>query len=142
MSAYLLFYYTRSLSKAWLQLLDVTFLQTLNINWHLKSDDPNTFQVYLQSLEASFEAAPQCVIQFVFLSRTNSLQTLTLVSLLFSVYSIISTVVKDDKSLFIESARNQQFKSPCIVSACDIYKYENYTLAPTKARICFISWEF
>ncbi len=88
-SASLLLLYTKNWKKFGLQLLDLELLETLNINWVLKRVQPNTLQRYLQSLEASFESAPQCVVQFYFLTKTGTKDELTLISLVFSIWATI-----------------------------------------------------
>ncbi len=136
-----------------------------SLNWYLDGNDPNTFQVYLQALEASFEAAPQCVVQFIFVLRTNTIQTLALISIFFSVWSIINSVVKDDRSIFIESARTSHFGKPCcrVSNYFDNVEYRSNAVhidlslssagsspsaspsispRPEYAKICFVGWEF
>ncbi len=108
-SSLLLFYYTKNPKKLFLQLLDFEFLETLNVNWILKRKEPNTLQRYLQSLEASFESAPQCVVQFYFLVKTGTVSNLTLFSLLLSIWTLVSAVVRDDKHLFEDGAQAAGF---------------------------------
>ena len=57
-------------------------------------------------MEAIYESSFQCIIQFVFLLRTDSFgnnkSVLIKISFIFSIWSIISKAISDDKQLLKE----------------------------------------
>eukprot|EP01083_Nonionella_stella_P064383 167718_1 len=102
-----IFKYTRSLVKIILQWFDLEFVFVIWLNWKRKRSSPNTVQRWLQSFEAGFEAAPQALLQFMFLIRTGTFDTnyIVLGSFIFSMISLTSRITNDEKYLFIPHAQ-------------------------------------
>ena len=67
-STYLIYKYSRGdLILTILQLFDLTFIKTLQINYQFQNITPCSPQRYLTNLEAMFESYPQFIIQLYFL---------------------------------------------------------------------------
>lgn len=99
-SAVAIYAQTKSWQQFVLQLFDLGLYRALLVNYQLKLDRPCNPQRWLQSLEAIFEAFPQTLIQLFFITKTNSLNVLVVVSIVWSLWSIISKTCNEDRLLF------------------------------------------
>ena len=93
-----------------LQFFDLKLFHAVWINYQSKSDAPSNPQKWIQSMEATFEAFPQAVIQLYFLLILSyhgnvAVSGLLIVSLLWSVWSVASKAISEDKWGFKEYAK-------------------------------------
>ena len=104
------------------QFFDLSFILTLKINYKSQNIKPCYPQTYITNLEATFEATPQFIIQLFFIVTLNmkdnnydgdsSINTTTLlvfVSLFFSLMSIVSNILSQDKALVDFKSKNLNF---------------------------------
>ncbi len=69
--------------------------------------------------EATFESSPQIVISTVFIMKSTGSSPIIVVSLCFSLWSLISRVVSDDKKQFKEEWQSLEFeKGECCRCKC------------------------
>eukprot|EP01084_Bolivina_argentea_P240171 403557_1 len=111
-SSFIIFYGTRLISRFIFQFLDLELFRTLYINYLCDNIEPCSPQRWITSLEAIFESAPQSLITTIYLIKTDSFRgsPLVLVSLLFSLRSIIGKIVSDDKMISIDKAKSLSFR--------------------------------
>eukprot|EP01084_Bolivina_argentea_P304872 526608_1 len=127
-SAFLLYQSTQSLKRALIQWLDFELFTTLYINYLCDKKEPSSPQRWITSLEAVFESAPQALIQTIFLVKTETFQhnPIIVASLVFSLWSIVSKIISDDRGIAIITA-----------------KHANFVCASRKFKSCScISWQF
>ena len=118
-TGYLIYNYT---NKSWTrlisQILDVELLRSLYINYLCGKSEPCDPQRWITAMEAVLESTPQSLIQLVYLVKTgafNANNILFLVSLLSSLWSIISKLISDDKAIIVDDAKNLNVKMKCHV---------------------------
>ena len=111
-SAFAIYNQTKSVTRIILQLLDLELFRALLINYKLNTLTPSNPQRWIQSLEAVFEAFPQTLIQLFFVTKTNSLDSLVLFSIIWSLWSIVSKTCNEDEILF--SKKYQKSQSKCL----------------------------
>ena len=107
LSSYLIYQYSRrNKFLAFLQLLDLSFLKTLQINYQFQNEVPCSPQTYLTNIEAQFESYPQFLIQSYFLVTLNATKSdnfqidwIFAVSIGMSLFSIVSKKWTQDKGL-------------------------------------------
>ena len=108
-----------------LQFFDLSFIVTLKINYQFQNMTPCNPQRYITNLEAVFEAAPQFIIQlFVIITlnvkqnnmnhntnSTNNTYTnlILIISLFFSLMSIVSKKLSQDKEVVKLKWQNANF---------------------------------
>ena len=112
-SSYLIYQFThKSLTHLIFQLLDIELFRALYINYLANKTEPCDPQRFITAIEASLESAPQALIQMIYLVKTNSFNSsiIVLVSFLSSVWSIITKLVSDDKSVVVEKAKRANFQ--------------------------------
>eukprot|EP01084_Bolivina_argentea_P045866 84417_1 len=113
MSSYLIYKFTnKSLQHFIFQLFDIELFRALYINYLCNKLEPCDPQRWITAMEASLESTPQSVIQMIYLVKTNTFNSsyLVLISLLSSLWSIISKLVSDDKIIVIQTAKKANFK--------------------------------
>ena len=106
-----------------LQFFDLSFVLTLKINYKFQNITPCNPQRYITNLEAIFEAAPQFIIQLFFIitlnmkqnsyddsdSNTGTTTLIVFVSLFFSLISIVSKKLSQDKEVVKLEWQNLNF---------------------------------
>eukprot|EP01084_Bolivina_argentea_P053397 98010_1 len=141
-----IYQYTKSLLKVLLQFIDLEFVVVIMLNWKRDRNNPNAVQRWIQSMEAIFESAPQALLQFMFLLKTgqfqvNSSSWIVLFSFVFSMISLTSRIVTDEKYLFIQHAQSSNFNK----KKCCVLKGKNAVvsdLREEKGYCCFMSLSF
>ena len=100
-SGYLIYLNTGVKLRILSQLLDLELFRTLYINFILNKCEPCDPQKWISGMEATFESAPQALIQFIYLTKTKSWtkSLIVLVSFAWSMISIISKQITGDKRL-------------------------------------------
>ena len=95
-----------ALTRLAVQLLDFELLRALYINYLCNKRTPCHPQRWITALEAVLESSPQALIQLVYLVRTDSFGSnpLVVVSLMSSIWCIVSKLTSDDKLVVVESA--------------------------------------
>eukprot|EP01084_Bolivina_argentea_P033791 62477_1 len=135
-TSYFLFKYTKSIVKVLLQFIDLEFIQVISLNWKRNRTTPNSMQRWLQSFESTFEAAPQALLQFMFLLKTgqignpSSTSYIVLFSFLFSMISLTSRVTNDEKYLFVKHAQAANWTD----KACCKFSLPNNKSYPKKDK--------
>eukprot|EP01084_Bolivina_argentea_P219065 371613_1 len=95
---------TYSVSRVFLQLLDLELLRALYINYKTNATKPNVAQTWIMVLEATFESAPQFVLQLVFAARTGIIATwfsIYHLSIFWSLFTVILRNATDDMMMTI-----------------------------------------
>eukprot|EP01083_Nonionella_stella_P106237 306279_1 len=112
LSAFLIYQSTKSLTRAIVQWLDFELFRALYINYLCDKTEPCSPQRWITSLEAVFEATPQALIQTIFLVKSGSFENnqIVVVSLVFSLWSIVSKIVSDDRIMSISEAKYAAYK--------------------------------
>eukprot|EP01083_Nonionella_stella_P017733 49668_1 len=103
-----IFVYTKSYRQLLFQLLDIEFLHALMVNYKSKKsrncvNDPCQPQQWISMMEATFESAPQAIVQFIYLWLSGLLFTSFGVVHISFIWSIITIVLRnsmDDKNVF------------------------------------------
>eukprot|EP01084_Bolivina_argentea_P281213 481109_1 len=110
-SSFLIFRTTGLWKKFVLQFFDFELFRALHINYLCDKNEPCSPQRWITALEASFESTPQALIQTIYLLKTQSFTSspIILVSLIASLWTIISKIASDDKSIVKRKARNLNF---------------------------------
>ena len=101
--------FTNAFWPSFRQLCDLEIFVALFNSHRLGRDTPGNVQRYIQSLEAVFESSIQSVIQFSFLIKIGALSNggsyVIVISLFFSMWSIISKSISEDKTVIEEKYR-------------------------------------
>ena len=72
------------------------------VNYVMKCKDPCSPQRWLQNMEAMLEAFPQLIIQMFFFIKSDEFEGFVILSIVFSMISMINKAVSEDKQLFIK----------------------------------------
>ena len=89
--------------SAFRQFLDIELYYTFYTAYQMRKEDTTIMQRYIQGMEAVFESSLQCIIQFVYLVRLNQFgrsnisSNIIKISFIFSLWSIISKTITEDK---------------------------------------------
>eukprot|EP01084_Bolivina_argentea_P075247 136417_1 len=118
-SSFAIYQLTKNKSFILYQLFDVLMIRCIWTNYKLESDEPSNAQRYLQTLEATFESAPQTLISAAFLvkSTTGTLSPIVIVSFITSLWSLSSRISADDKIMVQDEWKKIDFshkKCPCV----------------------------
>ena len=102
----------RSLQRFLLQLADLELFRALYVNYLCDKVEPCDPQRWITAMEASLESTPQALVQMIYLVKTDTFTSswLVTVSLLSSIWSIISKLVSDDKIIVVNAAKRVHFK--------------------------------
>lgn len=95
-----IYYHTRSWIRIVSQLFDLEIFRAIWVNYKLHRVAPSSPQRWIQNLEAMLEAFPQTMIQLYFVIKTKTNQVFVILSLILSLYTMISKVVSEDKLIF------------------------------------------
>ena len=116
---------TKSFFRGFLQFWDLLLFHALYINYKTHSTQPSNPQKWLQMLEAVFESFPQSLIQLFFIIKTRSsggINSIVVVSLIFSILSLTNKVISDDSPAFEEEkGKTMTYKREVVV---DYHGYE------------------
>eukprot|EP01084_Bolivina_argentea_P129564 228810_1 len=108
---------TRRCGDVVLQLFDILIFRTIFINYQLGRKEPCNPQRYLQILEATFESAPQLLLNLGYILRSsmeqNTVSTIVVVSAVFSLITLTTRVADDDKLLVSKEWKDVDFKCGC-----------------------------
>eukprot|EP01084_Bolivina_argentea_P161606 281320_1 len=105
-----IFALTRKYTDVFLQFLDLMMVRAIYLNYKYQTTEPGNAQRFLQILEATFESAPQIVISMSFVLKTQNTDTIIFISLLSSLWTLVSRVKNDDKSLLKKEWKNLDFQ--------------------------------
>ena len=83
------------------------------VNYRLKCVQPSYPQKWLQNMESMLEAFPQLIIQIFYTIQIDELQGFVIVSVVFSLLSLINRAVREDKPLFIKNESNNWRDKQC-----------------------------
>eukprot|EP01083_Nonionella_stella_P043394 117062_1 len=93
-----------NLTAVFLQFVDLLIVKAVYINYRLGLDEPCNPQRYIALLEAIFEASPQVLLSMGYIVKTladgNEVADIVFISTVFSLWSLTSKVISDDKVLF------------------------------------------
>eukprot|EP01084_Bolivina_argentea_P255712 430218_1 len=102
-SSFKIWQITKSWYRVILQFLDIELYHILYISHFMSLKGTSSPQRLLSVLEAVFEAAPQSVIQLVYLMFTKNLSPIIIISSVFSFINLTLSLISDDrKALGIE----------------------------------------
>eukprot|EP01083_Nonionella_stella_P289288 984473_1 len=126
---YVYTYYQQSKLKAciqsFFQFLDISiFYEVYQSHLHQSTTDNLS---YISKLEKTFESSPQLVLQLYVLMRELSqgfpISFVTIISILFSLISLATKVISDDKAMFFKRANQKHkiyFYSRALFRVCEI----------------------
>lgn len=81
-------------------LFEYMLYRAIYVNYRLKCVKPSSPQKWLQNMESMLEAFPQLVLQMFYTIQINGLQWFVMISIAFSMLSMVSKAVSEDKALF------------------------------------------
>eukprot|EP01084_Bolivina_argentea_P005123 9678_1 len=118
-SSFAIYRLTNNKSFILYQIFDVLMVKCIWTNYQLDTDEPSNSQRYLQTLEATFESAPQILIATAFLVKASisDASAIVILSLITSFWTLSSRVSADDKMMFQKDWKNIEFHYnvfPCI----------------------------
>eukprot|EP01084_Bolivina_argentea_P011326 21169_1 len=97
LSSWVIYNITGSLSRIVLQFMDIELFRILYVSHKMGLNAKSSPHRLISVLEAVFEAAPQGVIQIIFLVNTKSLSTVVMISSILSFINLTATIISDDK---------------------------------------------
>eukprot|EP01083_Nonionella_stella_P076486 208434_1 len=98
-SGYVIYRLTRSWIRVCTQLIDMELFRVLYVAHKYKLSKKSSPQRLISNLEAVFEAAPQTLLQLIFLMKTDGLNETILLSVILSFVNLTSSAISDDKTL-------------------------------------------
>eukprot|EP01083_Nonionella_stella_P195408 719861_1 len=110
-SSALVGYQTHTVAYAVLQFCDFELIRALYVNFKTKTKTPNVAQTWIMVLEATFESAPQFVLQLVFTARTNVFQFWVLFSICWSLFTVIWRTTSDDLLMPIKNIKKSSLRA-------------------------------
>eukprot|EP01084_Bolivina_argentea_P190486 327319_1 len=123
-TAYLVFKFTEyNMKRLLYQLFDAEIFMAIRISVICNNLEPCNPQRWLSNMEAVLESTPQTVIQLIYLQTTGGFNAIIGLSLISSIWSIISKVSGDDKHVI----------NP-------ISKAEKLNFNKAKKSICYLLW--
>eukprot|EP01084_Bolivina_argentea_P250757 420300_1 len=103
-----------------MQFIDIELFEVLYISHRLKLKNESSPQRLLSVLEAIFEAAPQSMIQMIYLLKTGNLSGVVFVSSILSFIFLTMTICNDDKKFLNEFSRLIELITLYLFRICDI----------------------
>eukprot|EP01084_Bolivina_argentea_P160267 279113_1 len=97
-SSYTIFTITNNWKRVMMQFIDIEIFHILYYSYEYGLQGKSSPQRLISVLEAVFEAAPQSVIQMVYLMKTGNLNGIILVSSVLSFINLTMTIIGDDKN--------------------------------------------
>eukprot|EP01083_Nonionella_stella_P021756 60250_1 len=88
---------TKSTKRVLLQLIDFELFEILYISHYLNLNGTSSPQRLISTLEAVFEAAPQSLIQMIYLMNTGNFEGVIFFSSILSFITLTKSVINDDK---------------------------------------------
>eukprot|EP01084_Bolivina_argentea_P148558 259681_1 len=124
-SSVLIYLSTKMFSRLIIQFLDMELFRALYINYLCDKGEPCSPQRWITSLEAVFESSPQALIQTIFLIKTKSFSgsPVIVISLCFSLLTIISKIISDDRIISVVGARYISFNKRFCSCSCISWLY-------------------
>eukprot|EP01084_Bolivina_argentea_P098265 176612_1 len=98
-SSYVIYTLTKSWMRVLTQFIDIELFRILYVSHKYKLSKSSSPQRLISTLEAVFEAAPQALIQFIFLMKTDGISVIIILSVILSLFNLTSSAVSDDKML-------------------------------------------
>eukprot|EP01083_Nonionella_stella_P163195 536347_1 len=98
-SGYIVYTLTKSWIRVCTQLVDLELFRVLYVSHKYKLSKKSSPQRLIGMLEVVFEAAPQTLLQFIFLMKTHALNPIILLSVIMSLLNLTSSTISDDKTL-------------------------------------------
>ena len=74
--------------------------RSIYVNYRLKCKKPSSGQQCIQNMESMLEAFPQLILQMFYMIQTGQLEWFVMVSIVFSMLSMVNKAVSEDKALF------------------------------------------
>eukprot|EP01084_Bolivina_argentea_P180383 311635_1 len=107
-SAFAIWRITQSVTRIIFQMFDVELFRILWLSHLLGLNRKSSPQRLISVLEAVFEAAPQTMVQIIYLLKTNNFSGVIFMSSILSCFNLTNTIIGDDKAFL-----NVQFALPC-----------------------------
>ena len=86
-------------------LFEYMLYRSIYVNYRLKCKRPSSGQQWIQNMESMLEAFPQLILQMSYMIQTNQLEWFVMISIAFSMLSMVNKGVSEDKALF----RNDEY---------------------------------
>ena len=74
--------------------------RSIYVNYRLKCESPSSPQRWIQSMESMLEAFPQLILQMYYTIKIGELEWFVMISVVFSMLSMVNKAVSEDKALF------------------------------------------
>eukprot|EP01084_Bolivina_argentea_P274724 468318_1 len=103
-----------------MQLIDIELFEVLYISHRLKLKRESSPQRLLDVLEAIFEAAPQSMIQMIYLLKTGNLSGIVFLSSILSFIFLTFTIINDDKKFLNKFSKCTELITLYLFRICDI----------------------
>ena len=100
-SGIMVFIGTRNIWYALGQLLfEYMLYRAIYVNYRLKCHQPSSGQRWIQNMESMLEAFPQLIIQMFYMIQIGQMEGFVMLSIAFSMLSMVNKAVSEDKGLF------------------------------------------
>ena len=74
--------------------------RSIYVNYRLKCKTPSSPQQLIQNMESMVEAFPQLILQMFYMIQIGELEGFVMISVVFSMLSMVNKAVSEDKTLF------------------------------------------
>ena len=81
-------------------LFEYMLYRAVYVNYRLKCKSPSSPQQWIQNMESMLEAFPQLIVQMYYTIQIEELEGFVMISIAFSMLSMVNKAVSEDKSLF------------------------------------------
>ena len=100
-------------------LFEYMLYRAIYVNYRLKCESPSSPQQWIQNMESMLEAFPQLIIQMYYTIKINKMEWFVMISIAFSMLSMVNKAVSEDRALFSEYSNFQDAKwtykrFPCV----------------------------
>eukprot|EP01083_Nonionella_stella_P014429 40541_1 len=98
-SSYIIYRLTKSWIRVFTQLMDLELFRILYVSHKYKISRKSSPQRLIAMLESVFEAAPQALLQLIFVMKIDGWNSIILSSVILSLFNLTSSTISDDKML-------------------------------------------
>lgn len=114
--------------------------QDYNIKIQINSEaiDPSLRFKYLRSFEALFEAAPQAVVQLVYVMRTKQIEEVFILSIFQSIVSMTNSMVNEDNA-YMAHPKWKNYKKRLPIPHVDFLRHAFFRASEITCRIGLFS---
>ena len=81
-------------------LFEYMLYRSIYVNYRLECTTPSSPQQWIQNMESMLEAFPQLIIQMFYVIQIGDLEPFVIISIVFSMLSMVNKTVSEDKALF------------------------------------------